>query len=137
MFIRQGWKLFYELRNSLMEYVRTFRVVLTEPKNVVDRFVLEKKEKFQHPFLFGLTGVIILIALYSLTFDFGAQLEAGVASPDSDQLQQLRYWIDYTNLKVSTQFLPLAMFVLFVPSLSLPGLFFLESILMDFTITWF
>ncbi len=110
-----------------MEYVRTFREMLTTPENVVDSFVLEKKSNFMHPFSFGLIGVIIVVALYSLVLGYRTPILADFVSKEIDQYQQLTFWIQYADLKLSTFLLPLLMFLLLIPSLSLPGLFFFRE----------
>lgn len=110
-----------------MEYVKIFREMLTTPENVVDSFVLEEKPKFMHPFSFGLIGVIIVITLYSLVLGYRTPIISEVVSKDIDQFQQLTYWIQYADLKLSTFLLPLLMFLLLIPSLTLPGLFFFRE----------
>lgn len=110
-----------------MEYVKTFRGMLTTPEHVVDSFVLEKETDFTHPFSFGLIGVIFVIALYSLVLGYRTPILADFVSKDIDQLQQLTYWIQYADLKLSTFLLPLLMFLLLIPSLSIPGLFFFRE----------
>lgn len=101
--------------------------MLTKPENVVDSFVLEEKTTFQHPFSFGLIGVIIVVALYSLVLGYRTPILAEFVSKDIDQYQQLTYWIQYANLKVSTILLPLSMFLLLTPSLAVSGLFFFRD----------
>lgn len=110
-----------------MEYVNTFREMLTKPENVVDSFVLEEKTKFQHPFSFGLIGVILVVSLYSLVLGYRTPILAEFVSKDIDQYQQLTYWIQYANLKVSTILLPLSMFLLLTPALAVSGLFFFRD----------
>jgi hypothetical protein len=110
-----------------MEYVRTFREMLITPGKVVDSFVLEEKSNYMHPFSFGLIGVIIVIALYSLVLGYRTPILAEFVSKEIDQYQQLTYWIQYADLKLSTFLLPLLMFLLLIPSLSIPGLFFFRE----------
>lgn len=110
-----------------MEYFRTIREMLTRPENVIDPFVLDKNDKFQHPFSFGLIGVILVIILYSMVLGYRTPMIADLMSKDINQYQQLAYWIDYANLKVSTFLLPLFMFLLLTPSLSISGLFFFRN----------
>ena len=110
-----------------MEYIDTFREMLTSPDNVVDSFVLEEKTTFQHPFSFGLMGVIVIVALYSIVLGYRTPILAEFVSKDIDQYQQLEYWIQYANLKVSTILLPLSMFLLLTPSLAMSGLFFFRD----------
>lgn len=101
--------------------------MLTTPANVVDSFVLEHKSNYLHPFSYGLIGVILVIALYSLVLGYRTPILADFVSKEIDQYQQLSYWIQYADLKLSTFLLPLLMFFLFVPSLSIPGLFFFRE----------
>lgn len=110
-----------------MEYVNTFREMLTNPEHVVDSFVLEEKTSYQHPFSFGLIGVIIVVTLYSLVLGYRTPILADFVSKEIDQYQQLTYWIQYANLKVSTILLPLSMFLLLTPALSVSGLFFFRE----------
>lgn len=110
-----------------MEYVNTFREMLTNPEHVVDSFVLEEKTSSQHPFSFGLIGVIVVVALYSLVLGYRTPILADFVSKEIDQYQQLTYWIQYANLKVSTILLPLSMFLLLTPALSVSGLFFFRE----------
>lgn len=110
-----------------MEFVNTFREMLTNPEHVVDSFVLEENSNFQHPFAYGLVGVIIIVALYSLVLGYRTPILADMVSKEIDQYQQLTYWIQYANLKVSTILLPLSMFFLLTPALSISGLFFFRD----------
>lgn len=110
-----------------MEYIKTFREMLTAPENVVDSFVLEEKTEFMHPFSYGLIGVIFVIALYSLVLGYRTPILVEFVSEDIDQYQQLTYWIEYADLKLSTFLLPLLMFLLLIPSLSVAGLFFFRD----------
>lgn len=110
-----------------MEYIKTFREILTAPEIVVDGFILEDKSNYMHPFSFGLIGVILVIALYSLVLGYRTPILADYVSKDIDQLQQLTYWIQYADLKLSTFLLPLLMFLLLIPSLSISGLFFFRE----------
>ncbi|MCG2590691.1 DUF3667 domain-containing protein [Rhodohalobacter sulfatireducens] len=110
-----------------MEYVRTFREMLITPGKVVDSFVLDEKSNYMHPFSFGLIGVIIVIALYSLVLGYRTPILAEFVSKEIDQYQQLTYWIQYADLKLSTFLLPLLMFLLLIPSLAIPGLFFFRE----------
>jgi len=101
--------------------------MLTKPEKVVDRFVFEEKTDFMHPFSFGLIGVIIIITFYSIVLGYRTPILADFVSKDIDQFQQLTYWIQYADLKLSTFLLPLLMFLLLIPSLTLPGLFFFRE----------
>ncbi len=110
-----------------MEYLKTFREMFTRPENVIDTFVLKEKSKFQHPFIFGVMGIVIIMLLNFIFVDFNTGLQTSFVDSNSDQISQLNYWIEYAKLKVSTQFLPLTMFFLLVPSLTLPGIFFFRN----------
>lgn len=110
-----------------MEYIKTFREILTKPEHVVDSFVLEEKAGFQHPFSYGLIGVIIIVAFYSLVLGYRTPILSEMISKEIDQYQQLTYWIQYANLKVSTVLLPFSMFLLLTPALAISGLFFLRE----------
>lgn len=101
--------------------------MLTTPANVVDSFVLEEETNFKHPFSFGLIGVIFVIALYSFVLGSRTPILADFVSKEIDQFQQLTYWINYADLKLSTFLLPLLMFLLLIPSLAIPGLFFFRE----------
>lgn len=110
-----------------MEYIKTFWEMLARPEHVIDPFVLEKNTKYQHPFSFGLIGVIIVVALYSLVLGYRTPMLADLMSEDIDQFAQLTYWIEFANLKVSTFLLPLSIFLLLTPSLSIAGVFFFRD----------
>ena len=110
-----------------MEYVNTLREIFNNPEDVIDTFVLEEKTKFQHPFSFGLISVLIIVALYLLVFGYRTPTLVDIVSEDIDQYQQLTYWIQYANLKVSTVLLPLSMVFLLTLSLSITGLFFFRD----------
>ncbi|MDZ7720943.1 MAG: hypothetical protein U5K72_19140 [Balneolaceae bacterium] len=110
-----------------MEYVKTFREMLINPENVVDSFVLEEKTNYMHPFSYGLVGVIIIMILYSLLLGYRTPILADFVSREIDQYQQLTYWIQYADLKLSTFLLPLLMFLLLIPSLAITGLFFFRD----------
>lgn len=110
-----------------MEYYKTLREMCTNPEKVIDSFVLKEETQFQHPLSFGLIGVIIVVAIYSLVLGFRTPMLADLVSKEIDQYQQLTYWVSYANLKVSTFLLPLSMFLLLTPSLAIPGLFFFRK----------
>lgn len=110
-----------------MQYIKTFREMLTAPENVVDSFVLEQKNNFMHPFSFGLIGVVVVVALYSIVLGYSTPIISDIVSKDIDQMQQLTYWIQYAELKLSTFLLPLMILVLLIPSLSIPGIFFFRE----------
>lgn len=103
------------------------REMLTHPENVIDPFVLEKGNKFLHPFSYGLISVIIIISLYSLVLGYRTPMLADLMSKDVGQYHQLTYWIEYARLKVSTFLLPLSMLLLLTPSLSIAGLLFFRE----------
>lgn len=65
-----------------MEYIKTFREMLITPENVIDSFILKEKTQYMHPFSYGLIGVIIVIALYSLVLGFRTPILAETVSKE-------------------------------------------------------
>jgi hypothetical protein len=87
-----------------------------------------------HPFKFILAGVIAVLLLSTLLVDFSFEPDAGTLVPDdlNEQMQEVAEWIQVSNVRVSTQFLPLALVIIFIPMLSIGGLIFLRNELEGF-----
>ncbi|MCC5913628.1 MAG: DUF3667 domain-containing protein [Balneolaceae bacterium] len=111
-------------------YFKTFRSLFNEPRNVIDGFVHGDGERFMHPFKFLMIGLIIVLILNSALVDFSfeptAQATAGV-DEENEQLVEIAEWIEVSNVRLSTQFLPVSLMLLFIPMLALGGMIFLRN----------
>lgn len=110
-------------------YLRTFRALFNEPRNVADGFIHSDEFTFMHPFKFLLAGLILVVALNTVLVDFTFEPTApGVAeNVESEELAEIAEWIEVSNVRASTQFLPISLMLLFIPMLAVGGLFFLRS----------
>jgi hypothetical protein len=109
----------------LKNYTNTFKQVLLYPGDVIDSFIHSKADnKYLHPFLFGVIGMVFVLLMNTIFVDFSIDTDMAVLEAESEQLQQIAGWIQIVTVRASTQFLPLAMLVLLIPLLSLPGLYF-------------
>lgn len=121
----------------LQNYKHTFSELLSFPRNVVDTFLHRDRQghdsdsKFLHPFKFLLVGVLLVFLLNTLLVDFSFEPDTSAAMPGngegSEQLEEIANWIQVSNVRASTQFLPVAILFLFVPMLALGGLLFLRN----------
>jgi len=106
-------------------YKHTYKKVLQQPRDVIDGFIHSKESrKYQHPFLFGIIGMVFVLLMNTIFVDFSIEAELAGVEAENEQLQQIAEWIQVVTVRASTQFLPLAMFILLIPLLSLPGLYF-------------
>ncbi len=113
-------------------YLKTFREVLRRPGNLIDNFIYQREGRFQHPFSFGLMGVFAGIAVNILLVDLNFDIQTLTVESGGDQVKRLTYWIEWSRMKASGEFLPLTIFLLLIPSLSIPGLFFFREDLHGF-----
>lgn len=113
----------------IKSYLRTFKAVFSNPRDVINPFVHNEKSIFMHPFKFLLIGVILVSGLNTLLVNFSFTLDATDLDliSDSEQAVQIAEAIQSVNILASTQFLPLAVMVLLVPMLTLGGLIFLRE----------
>lgn len=116
----------------LSKYIHTIKKVLDSPRDVVDNFLIGNKGDHQHPFIYCTIGVILIVLLNSVMVDFSFTPELTDIESDDETVQALASWIEIANVRASTQFLPLMMGLLFIPMLSLPGLFFFREELEGF-----
>lgn len=116
----------------LNRYITTFKHSISHPRNVVDGFIDGEKNKFQHPFLFCLIGITVILILNSLFVDYSFTPQLTDLDSDDEQIQALAEWMEVANVRASTQFLPLMLGLIFIPMLSLPGLYFFREELHSF-----
>ena len=109
----------------IKNYTNTLKKILLQPRDIIDGFIHSKESrKYQHPFLFGIIGMIFVLLMSTIFVDFSIETDLSGVEAESEQLQQIAEWIQLVTVRASTQFLPLAMFVLLIPLLSLPGIYF-------------
>lgn len=113
----------------IKSYTETLRELFSSPRNVIDAFLHESGSRFLHPFKFLLIGLFVILLINTLLVDFSVETSAGDLGIDSDdeQIQLIAEWIHVSNIRASTQFLPLSMMALFIPMLALGGLIFLRN----------
>lgn len=109
-------------------YIDTLKNLLIHPRDVIDGFIHSGKDhSFQHPFLFSVIGMMIIVLLNTLLIDFSVSINPDTIQPENEQVQQIAEWVQVTTIRMSTQLLPLVMVLLLIPMLSLPGLFFFRD----------
>jgi len=111
----------------IKQYIQTFKETFSHPRNVVDSFIHAEKSSYQHPFLFCLIGVLVILVINLFLIDFSFEPVTPETDGDHEHLQELAVWMDIAVVRASTQFLPLSMLLLLIPLLSLPGLFFFRE----------
>lgn len=108
-------------------YINTLKNTLNHPRAVVDGFIEGDRKSSQHPFIYCLIGIVVVIMMNTLLVDFSFTPQLSEIETEDEQVQQMAEWIKIANIRASTQFLPLMMFLLMIPMLSLPGLFFFRD----------
>ncbi len=108
-------------------YLDTFREILNYPRKVVDEFLHSEERTFQHPFLFCIIGMALVVLMNTLLVDFSFEPQIPAPDDDSEELRKMAEWIQVANVRASTQFLPVAMVFLLIPMLAIPGLFFFRD----------
>lgn len=116
----------------LQNYFNTLIYTFSHPRNVVDGFINGDKSRFQHPFVYCSIGIITVILLNSLLVDFSFTPQLTDIDSDDELVQALAEWMEIASVRASTQLLPLMMGLIFIPMLSLPGLFFFRDELHSF-----
>ena len=116
----------------LNTYLTTFKHLFSHPRNVVDGFIDGEKNKFYHPFFYCLIGITGVLILNSLLVDYSFTPQLTDLDSDDEQIQALAEWMEVANIRASTQFLPLMLGLIFIPMLSLPGLYFFREELHSF-----
>lgn len=109
------------------QYIRTLKIIYQSPKEVVDSFLETNESIYTHPLKFMLLGAIPFLVISTLFVNFSSTS----ISNDSNVADQLSHWIEISNIRLSTQFLSITLF-LSIPLLSLPALFFLREELKGF-----
>lgn len=110
-------------------YKKTLLSLLSHPRNVVDGFIHGNGTSFMHPFRFLLAGIAVLLLLNTLLVDFTINPQPNELGLDgeNDQMAEIAEWIQVSNVRASTQFLPLSLALIFIPMLALGGLIFLRD----------
>jgi hypothetical protein len=113
--------------NMFKHYLDTLKETVNHPRNVVDGFLHSENRPFQHPFLFCVIGMALVIVLNTLLVDFSFEPQVPELDDDSEELREMAEWIQVSNVRASTQFLPFMMVFILIPMLSIPGLFFFRE----------
>lgn len=108
------------------QLLNTCKELFTNPRNVVDPFINGERDRYLHPFKLCLYGALITLLLFTLLVNFSVD-SAELPVDAEEELREMMEWIQVATIRVSTQFLPVMMVLLFVPMLSLAGLFFLRQ----------
>ncbi|MFO7846376.1 MAG: hypothetical protein R6V27_07435, partial [Balneolaceae bacterium] len=115
--------------NFLNRYSKTFQILLTEPRQVIDSFLKTDDSPYTHPLLFCLAGAFAVILMNTLILDFNFELVAEDVPSDSETVRQMAEWIQVVSVRASTQFLPVSLILFGIASLSLGAILFMR----DFT----
>lgn len=107
------------------QYLKTIEGIFKYPKDVVNTFLESDEKKYIHPFKFLILSAVPFILIASLLVDYPGVSNLG-QPVESELTDQLSAWIEISAIRLSTQFLSIALF-LAVPLLSLPALFFLRD----------
>lgn len=118
----------------ISSYKKTLLTLLSTPRNVVDGFVHGAGQNYMHPFKFLVIGVFFVVILNTLfvDFSFDPQPLNSEISVGSEQMVEIAEWIQVSNVRVATQFLPFSIVLIFIPSLAIGGLIFLREDLEGF-----
>lgn len=108
-------------------YKKTLQELLSKPRDIIDGFLTKSPGKYLHPLKFCLIGAVVVILLNTLLVDFTTSPKPLETETENVQIQLIAEWIQVTNIRAATQFLPLSMVLFFIISLSLPGLFFFRE----------
>lgn len=111
----------------LTRFIDTLKNTVKHPRNVIDPFIQEKESRFMHPFKFCLIGIFFVVILNTLLIDFTIEPTLDMEAGDNEQLQNAAAWMEATNIRLLTQFLPLGLLFILVPALAIGGNFFLKS----------
>lgn len=108
-------------------YKKTLQDLLRTPRKVIDGFLTKSQGSYQNPLTFCLIGAVVVILLNTLLVDFTTSLPPIEIETENEQLELIAEWIQVANIRAATQFLPLSLMLIFILSLSLPGLFFFRD----------
>ncbi len=108
-------------------FIDTLKDTFNHPRNVIDPFINEQETSYMHPFKFCLIGMIFIVVLTSLLVDFTIEPTFDQELADNQQMQNVAAWMEATNIRLMTQFLPVGMLFILVPALAIGGNFFLKG----------
>ena len=108
----------------MKQLLNTCKQLLIAPRTVIDPFINGERESYIHPFKLCIYGVLITVLLFSLFVNFSLESTELQVETDEEELREMMEWIQIATIRMSTHFLPLMMVFLFIPMLSLGGLFF-------------
>jgi len=109
------------------KYIRTLRVLFTEPRQVIDTFLNGEYESYQHPFKFVLIGMILVISINTLALDYSIEPDLSDLPADSEVIRMMGEWTQIVSVRAATQFLPLSMFIVQIIALSIGAVLFLRG----------
>jgi|SRR6056297_542545 len=109
------------------KYIRTLRVLFTEPRQVIDSFLNGEYESYQHPFKFVLIGMILVISINTLALDYSIEPDLSDLPADSEVIRMMGEWTQIVSVRAATQFLPLSMFIVQIIALSIGAVLFLRG----------
>ncbi len=110
----------------IQNYFQTLKQLISGPREVIDRFIINGRSDFTHPFIFVLVTAVFMTILNTVLVDFPAISINTVSIEEPVQADEIAEWIEIVTIRFSTQFLPLMLFLL-IPFLSLAGLIFLRN----------
>jgi hypothetical protein len=108
-------------------YFTTLKQLLQQPGSVINSRLSDEPSDYLNPFLFLLSGAVLVTILNTILVDFSFEPVVSDVAGEDDQLQEIASWILMSNVRASTQFLPLSASFLLVPMLALSGLFFFRD----------
>lgn len=108
-------------------FIKTLKQLFNHPDDVIDSFVKGGRGEYMHPFLFSLTLALLIVVLNTLFVDFNTEFPELDIDHQNEQLVAMTNTIRDVNLRAITQFLPVSILLLLIPSLSLAGTFFLKE----------
>lgn len=111
----------------LTQFIDTLKNTLNHPRNVVDPFIQEQESRYMHPFKFCLIGIFFVVGLNSLLVDFAIEPTLDLEAGDNEQIRNAAIWMEATNIRLLTQFLPIGLLFILVPAIAIGGNFFLKS----------
>jgi hypothetical protein len=108
-------------------FFKTLKQLFSHPTDVIDTFVMGGRGEYMHPFLFSFTLALLIVVLNTLFVDFNTEFPELDIGPQNEQLVEMTNTIRDANLRAITQFLPVTILLLLIPSLSLAGTFFFKE----------
>ena len=106
------------------QLIDTLKQLTSHPRNVVDPVIYGKESRYMHPFKLSLIGIFLIVVLNTLIIDFTIEPTLDLGFEGDEQLQEMAGWMEATNVRLMTQFLPIFLLMVFVPALALCGYFF-------------